>query len=129
MTQVLPQTKSDAGGEQHDHRACRGQPATHAFRPGDHRRREAILVRPHGGAASAGPPMQRARSSRRAASAAASVDGVSVRVAGFQVVAEYMLPVSLAGPAPGVEVIGKSVRAMLIAAVPPPTASQSLRYS
>jgi hypothetical protein len=41
--------------------------------------------------------MQRARSSRRAASAVASFVRSSVRVAGFQLVAEYMLPVSLAG--------------------------------
>jgi hypothetical protein len=72
--------------------------------------------------------MQRARSSRLAASAAASVRGSSVRVAGFHVVAEYMLPVSFAGPAPGTELIGKRVRAMFLAVLPP-AASHNFKYS
>jgi hypothetical protein len=72
--------------------------------------------------------MQRARSSRRAARAAASFVGSSLRVTGFQVVAEYMLPVSFAGPAPATELIGKRVRAMLIAVLAL-TASHSFKYS
>jgi len=73
--------------------------------------------------------MQRARSSRRAASAAASLVGSSLRIAGTHVVAEYMLPVSFAGPAPGTELIGKRARAMFIAEAPPTAASHTFKYS
>jgi hypothetical protein len=72
--------------------------------------------------------MQRARSSRRAATAAASFVGSSLRVTGFHVVAEYMLPVSFAGPAPATELIGKRVSAMFIAVLAL-IASHNFKYS